>query len=366
MSPLVNIAIPAVLLFLCCTVLAVSAQENRDEIKVLPGFAMNPEQKMYSGYIQVDPIHNRQLFYWFVESSSSTRGTDPLVLWTNGGPGCSSVSGGLFSEFGPFFPKSDGSLGLTPNPWTWTSGANVIFIEQPAGVGFSFSDDTADYTTGDKQSADDIYMFLQSFLQKYPQFLTRDFYLTGESYGGHYVPKFAQKIIEMNRRVRDNTTANAHINLKGFAIGNAWTVAEIENTGAVDFWYQRTMIDATIRDGIFKTCNMSDVGPLVAKTFQSVEADWEIHFQGVPMGSKKAVRPLGFTPLYDELLSQKHQFQAKVHAGLDCDAWQAKAFDKIGGIDIYDMYVWLNCGRRHTTLFLIEIGKIIDDIDGTR
>lgn len=105
----------------------------------------------------------------------------------DGGPGCSSLSGGLFSEFGPFRPNADGSLTLTPNPWTWTLHASIIFLEQPAGVGFSWSADTSDYTTGDFQSAQDAYQFLLGFTARFPRYAGREIYISGESYGGHYV-----------------------------------------------------------------------------------------------------------------------------------------------------------------------------------
>ncbi len=104
---------------------------------------------------------------------------------TNGGPGCSGLSGGLFSELGPFFPAQDGSLTLTPNIYTWTRMANIIFVEQPSGVGFSFSQDTDDYTVGDAQAAEDVYHFLVNFVARYPQYANRKLYLSGESYGGH-------------------------------------------------------------------------------------------------------------------------------------------------------------------------------------
>ena len=139
---------------------------------------------MYAGYINVNESHGRNLFYWLVESAGNPS-TDPLVLWTNGGPGCSGLSGGLFSEFGPFFPNPDGSLSLIPNMFSWTQMANVIFIEQPAGVGFSYSQDTDDYVVGDAQAADDVYHFLLNFVDRYPQYAGRKLYLSGESYGGH-------------------------------------------------------------------------------------------------------------------------------------------------------------------------------------
>ena len=126
----------------------------------------------------MNATNGRNLFYWLVEAAIDPD-TAPLVFWTNGGPGCSSLSGGLFTEFGPFFPLPDGTLG--PNEWTWTQRANVVFVEQPAGVGFSFSDTPSDYTTGDYQSARDAYLFMVGFLARYPKFANRPLYITGES-----------------------------------------------------------------------------------------------------------------------------------------------------------------------------------------
>ena len=157
--------------------LLVTSSLADDRITNLPGW--NGTQAMYAGYINVNISHGRNLFYWLVEAQEDPSSA-PLVLWTNGGPGCSGLSGGLFSEFGPFFPNPDGSLSLIPNPYSWTEKANIIFIEQPSGVGFSWSATTQDYTTGDEQSAEDVYQFLLGFTQRYPQYAGRKLYLSGE------------------------------------------------------------------------------------------------------------------------------------------------------------------------------------------
>ena len=78
--------------------------------------------------------------------------------------------------------------------------ANVIFLESPAGVGFSFSRNTTDYdTVGDRRTAEDAYVFLVKWLERFPEYKGRDFYIAGESYGGHYVPQLATVIMSMNR-----------------------------------------------------------------------------------------------------------------------------------------------------------------------
>jgi len=65
----------------------------------------------------------------------------------------------------------------------------MLYVEQPAGVGFSYSDDPDDYTTGDAQAASDNYVLIQQFLERFPERKSNDFYITSESYGGHYIPE---------------------------------------------------------------------------------------------------------------------------------------------------------------------------------
>lgn len=92
--------------------------------------------------------------------------------------------------------------------------ANVLFLESPAGVGFSYSNTTSDYDrAGDKFTAKDAYVFLINWLERFPQYKTRDFYITGESYAGHYVPQLAYTILLNNK-----SFGKTIINLKGIAV----------------------------------------------------------------------------------------------------------------------------------------------------
>lgn len=93
--------------------------------------------------------------------------------------------GGLFTEQGPFRP-SKGGQSLYVNPFAWNNRSNVIFLESPAGVGFSYSGNTGDYHTGDARTAADSVAFLEGFLARYPEFIGRPFWVSGESYAGHY------------------------------------------------------------------------------------------------------------------------------------------------------------------------------------
>jgi hypothetical protein len=92
--------------------------------------------------------------------------------------------------------------------------ANMLFIEIPAGVGYSYSNTTSDYyNTGDQRTTDDAYTFLITWLEKFPEYQDRDFFITGESYAGHYIPELANLILSKNRAT--NVTS---IKLKGVAV----------------------------------------------------------------------------------------------------------------------------------------------------
>ncbi|KAG6580935.1 Serine carboxypeptidase-like 45, partial [Cucurbita argyrosperma subsp. sororia] len=179
-----------------------------DEITSLPTQpSPNPSFKQFGGYVTIDEKQGRALFYYFVEARSQPA-SKPLVLWLNGGPGCSSLGGGAFVEHGPF--KINGEI-LVENEYSWNTEANMLYLESPAGVGFSYSANKSFYSRIDDEiTARDNLLFLQHWFDKFPEYKNRDFYITGESYGGHYVPQLAQLIL----------SSKVNIRLKGIAIGN--------------------------------------------------------------------------------------------------------------------------------------------------
>uniref|UniRef100_A0A453ECB9 Carboxypeptidase n=1 Tax=Aegilops tauschii subsp. strangulata TaxID=200361 RepID=A0A453ECB9_AEGTS len=119
-----------------------SAAAAADRITRLPG--QPPVNfSMYSGYVTVDAAAGRALFYWLVESAAAKPESAPLVLWLNGGPGCSSVGYGASEELGAFRINADGRT-LSVNPYSWNKMANVLFLDAPAGVGYSYSNTSSD------------------------------------------------------------------------------------------------------------------------------------------------------------------------------------------------------------------------------
>jgi carboxypeptidase C (cathepsin A) len=176
----------------------------------LPGGYSTPYD-MWTGYVTVDENAGRNLFYWFIQADNDHPFQSPLVFWYQGGPGCSGLNG-LLSENGPFQvgPKGD-SLG--PDDISWNKVANVIYLEQPAGVGFSYSKTPADYQTNDTRAAQDNFAFLEGWLKLFPEYAHLDLWLTGESYGGVYIPMLSEQM------VNNPNSISARL-WKGLMVGN--------------------------------------------------------------------------------------------------------------------------------------------------
>lgn len=224
-------------------------QREADKIDSLPGQPEGVDFDQYSGYVTVDPKAGRALFYYFVESPQDSS-NNPLVLWLNGGPGCSSLGYGAMEELGPFRVNSDGKT-LYKNDYAWNTVANVLFLESPAGVGFSYSNTSSDYdNAGDKNTATDTYTFLVNWLERFPQYKTRDLYLTGESFAGHYVPQLAYTILTNNQN-----TNQTIIHLKGIAIGNALIDDNTCTQGNYDYYWTHALNSDETHSAITKNCD---------------------------------------------------------------------------------------------------------------
>ncbi|KAF4545417.1 putative carboxypeptidase protein [Lasiodiplodia theobromae] len=174
--------------------------------------------KQYSGYLDNDE-DDKHLFYWFFESRNDPK-NDPIVLWLNGGPGCSSLTG-LFMELGPASITKDTKVKY--NPYSWNANASVIFLDQPVNVGYSYSGGSVSNTVA---AGKDVYALLTLFFKQFPEYASQDFHIAGESYAGHYIPVFASEILSHKKR---------NINLKSILIGNGLT------DGLTQYEYYRPM-----------------------------------------------------------------------------------------------------------------------------
>jgi serine carboxypeptidase-like clade 2 len=220
-----------------------------DRITALPGQPPRVNFEQYAGYVTVDEEHGRALFYYFVESPYDAA-SKPLVLWLNGGPGCSSLGAGAMEELGPFRVNPDGKT-LSRNRHAWNNVANVIFLESPAGVGFSYSNTSSDYgKSGDLRTAVDSYVFLLHWLERFPEYKGRDFYIAGESYAGHYVPELATVIVAVRKHTGKDPT-----NLKGIFVGNPFLDNYKNEKGSLKFLWNHGVMSDEMWANITKHCS---------------------------------------------------------------------------------------------------------------
>jgi cathepsin A (carboxypeptidase C) len=160
---------------------------------------------------------------------------DPLVLWLNGGPGCSSSTGLLF-ELGPCRIANDGK-NTTANPHSWTEHANVIFLDQPVNVGYSYASDGSKVNTSPVAGAD-VYAFLELFLARFPKYAHLPFHLAAESYGGTYAPNIATVIHRENKALAAAAApvpGVQHINLASIVLANGLTDPLIQMASVPDY-----------------------------------------------------------------------------------------------------------------------------------
>ncbi|KAI4518274.1 peptidase S10, serine carboxypeptidase [Schizophyllum commune Loenen D] len=186
--------------------------------------------KQYSGYLDI--ATDKHLFFWFFESRGSPK-DDPVLLWLNGGPGCSSSTGLLF-ELGPCRVAEEG-LNTTWNPHSWTERANVIFLDQPVDVGFSFAEEGTSVNTS-PVSAQDVYAFLELFMDRFPEYSKQPFHVAAESYGGHYGPNIGSVIHKENKAVAASGTSDLKIiNFQSLILANGLTNPKIQMGAVADY-----------------------------------------------------------------------------------------------------------------------------------
>ncbi|TVU09867.1 hypothetical protein EJB05_43364, partial [Eragrostis curvula] len=254
-----------------------SALKAADKIDALPG-QPDVDFDQYGGYITVDETNGRALFYYFVESPVDAA-TKPLLLWLNG------VSKIMYETL-----MNHAKLVV----------ANVIFLESPAGVGFSYSNTTSDYDhSGDQRTADDSYLFLVNWLERFPEYKGRPFYISGESFAGHYVPELAATILLQN-----SYKPKTIINLQGILVGNPLLDWIRNSKGRVDYFWSHGIISDEVFANITRYCNFdgSD-GALCEGAWDSWDGGqidgYNIYAPICIDASNGSYYPSGYLPGYD-------------------------------------------------------------------
>jgi carboxypeptidase C (cathepsin A) len=193
---------------------------TRDLITSMPLMPPLPT-KWYSGFLDATPT--KKFFYVFIESKENPD-TDPTILWLNGGPGCSSMFGVLV-ENGPYI-VDDGETIIKPNPYPWNQRANVLYIDNPYGVGYSYTENLDDMLHSDMEVSQDLFAALRDWFRAFPERRNNTFWISGESYAGIYVPYLSWQIHQWNME-QIMYKSNDTYNFKGFAVGNGYTASYV-------------------------------------------------------------------------------------------------------------------------------------------
>lgn len=207
---------------------------------------------MYSGYVNITSAPD-YYFYWFFGSQDKNENA-PLIIWTNGGPGCTAMEGAT-TEHGPlslFMMKESCSNGgasskcdwtgqLSTNFYSWNQHANIVYLDQPKNVGYSFGYGSP--TSSSVEAGQDVVVFYNNWLNLFPEFKGRPLIIAGESYGGHYIPAWTSAIMDYNSKQSNSADK---IPLVSAVIGNGCVNDTVQNTAAyVDFQHQNNLIPST-------------------------------------------------------------------------------------------------------------------------
>jgi len=184
------------------------------------------------GYVNLR--EHAYMFWWlyYYSGNDTSYLEQPLVLWLQGGPGSSSTGYGNFVEIGPL------DVNLTTRDATWVKSANILFVDNPVGTGYSYVTNLTALTTNNSQIADDMMIFLANFFQKLPEFQKIPFYIFCESYGGKMTSEIAYRL---NQAI---AAAEIPCTFKGIALGDSW----ISGLDSVLTWgpylYGTSMVDS--------------------------------------------------------------------------------------------------------------------------
>ncbi|KAI1260881.1 Alpha/Beta hydrolase protein [Xylariaceae sp. FL1019] len=219
---------------LASTMAFVNADKSAGDYYVhsLPGAPTGDNIKMHAGHIEVNTNHDGNLFFWHFENKHIAK-KQRTVIWLNGGPGCSSEDGALM-EIGPYRLKDENTLEY--NPGTWNEFANLLFVDNPVGTGFSYVD-TNSYIHELDEMAEQFVTFLEKWYAMFPEYEHDDIYIAGESFAGQHIPYIAQAMLERNKG-----TTKEPWNVKGLLIGNGWISPNDQYPAYLSFAYEKGIV----------------------------------------------------------------------------------------------------------------------------
>lgn len=240
------------LLILLPEFLFINLAVSQSVIKTLPGFRGQLPFKLETGYVGLGKNdEDLQLFYYFVESERNPK-QDPIIIWINGGPGCSALWP-FFYQIGPLKFDYANVIGTLPqleiNPYSWTKVASVIFVDA-SGSGFSYAKTEEAYKTSDTATAASIHQFLRKWLERHPKYLSNPLYVAGVSYAGLIIPVIVEDIINGNE-----AGAYPKINIKGYMGGNPLTDIDTDFNSRIPYAHQFALLSDELFESAEANCN---------------------------------------------------------------------------------------------------------------
>ncbi|KAK5075255.1 hypothetical protein LTR64_001460 [Lithohypha guttulata] len=198
----------------------------------------------YAGLMNItDDADDGALYFWFFPSVNPAAEKEVLI-WLNGGPGCSSLEGFL-QENGPVLWQY-GTYKPVQNPWTWVNLTNVVWVEQPIGTGFTQGNVTA---TSEKDVAAQFMGFFKNFVDTFAM-QGYTVYISGESYAGYYVPYLADAFLNAN----DTTYYNLSSILVYDGVYSYDSIGDnIPTASFVDYWGPLLDLNATFLEQLHNT-----------------------------------------------------------------------------------------------------------------
>ncbi|KAJ2230130.1 Cell death protease [Coemansia sp. RSA 485] len=195
--------------------------------------------RQYAGQL---PILSEKdvMFFWLINNATNTENQDKLVIWLNGGPGCTSLDG-VFMENGPY--KFDGPNRLEFRDHSLSQQFDVLYIDQPFGTGFSVSS-MKNYAHTFKEATKYLMEFLDKFYQVFPEYRERKLYLAGESEAGTYIPYLADSILKMPEDER--------YKLGGLMLGNGWIDPYTMYMSYVDILRENKLLTSEVQTKMLK------------------------------------------------------------------------------------------------------------------
>ncbi|KAG9466613.1 hypothetical protein GDO78_016357 [Eleutherodactylus coqui] len=179
-------------------------------IALLPAWGRAPEAKEDWDYVTVR--RDAHMFWWLYYTDHPTKNYTevPLVMWLQGGPGASGCGFGNFEEIGPRDTK------LNPRNSSWTQVANLLFVDNPVGTGYSYTTDSGAFAKDIDTVSSDMLILLDVFFKSKPEFQKTTFYIFSESYGGKMAAAIA---LALQKAI---AAGSIKCTLGGVALGDSW------------------------------------------------------------------------------------------------------------------------------------------------